>query len=139
MMQRSKNIFGPYTERRQLTDQNREWKEPNQGGTRGQRQGRLVFLHSPRQRRLGRTRGKFIPVTWIDGWPIIGATDRAGSPGKMVWSGKNRSGTHPYLGRRQMMVLIAGIWRLQWEWNYQSRADNWSLNERPGFHAVESV
>ncbi|HDR15867.1 MAG TPA: glycosyl hydrolase 43 family protein [Desulfobacteraceae bacterium] len=74
MMQRSRSIMGPYTQRRQLTDRNREWNEPNQGGIVDTSSGEWYFItHHGTGDWEGRCMS-LLPVTWIDGWPILGAT-----------------------------------------------------------------
>ena len=132
MMQRSKNIMGPYTERRQLTAPNRESHEPNQGGIVDTVKGDRYFLtHHGNGDWEGRA-ASLLPVTWVDGWPIIGQTDPTGKPGLMTWSGKK-----PLAGNivtpQSSDDFGANKLAVQWEWNYQPRADKWSLTERPGF------
>ncbi|PTY03112.1 beta-xylosidase [Verrucomicrobia bacterium LW23] len=132
MMQRSKSVMGPYTERRQLTDQNRDTREPNQGGIVDTVKGDWYFFtHHGNGSWDGRVASLF-PVTWIDGWPIPGKTDNEGKPGTMVWSGKK-----PLDGKRVTPQssddFSAPQMAVQWEWNYQPRAGKWSLTERPGF------
>lgn len=132
MMQRSKSITGPYTERRQLTAANRESNEPNQGGIVDTVNGDWFFLtHHGHGDWEGRP-ASLLPVTWIDGWPIPGATDATGKPGLMTWSAKK-----PLAGKKFTPQtsddFSAGTLGVQWEWNYQPRADKWSLTERPGF------
>ncbi len=133
MMQRSKTITGPYTERRQLTAKNREEKEPNQGGLVDNGKGAWYFLtHHGSGSWEGRC-VSLLPVTWIDGWPIMGETHAAGEPGKMSWSGKL-----PVPGGRIVTPqgsddFTASLLAPQWEWNYQPRAGMWSLKEKPGF------
>ncbi len=132
MMQRSKTIMGPYTERRQLTAANRESNEPNQGGLVDTVNGEWYFLtHHGKGDWEGRA-ASLLPVTWNEGWPIPGATDSTGKPGLMVWSGKK-----PLPGRRTLPQtsddFTSASLGSQWQWNYQPRADHWSLSERPGF------
>lgn len=133
MMQRSQNILGPYTERRQLTDKNNESKEPNQGGLVDTPKGDWYFLtHHGSGDWEGRC-ASLLPVTWIDGWPIIGATTPDGAPGKMVWSGKMPEEGHNPCVPQTSDDFNGKLLGQQWEWNYQPRADKWSLIERPGW------
>jgi beta-xylosidase len=133
MMQRSNNIMGPYTERRQLTAANRESHEPNQGGIVDTKDGQWFFLtHHGSGDWEGRAM-TLLPVTWIDGWPICGKTDEAGAPGLMVWDGKKPVPDGPLVVPQSDDDFSNPKLGVQWEWNYQPRADKWSLTERPGW------
>jgi beta-xylosidase len=137
MMQRSKNVMGPYTERRQLTAANREAHEPNQGGIVDTKDGQWFFVtHHGNGDWEGRGMS-LLPVTWIDGWPICGKTDSAGAPGLMVWSGKKPL-PGPKVTPQSSDDFVTGKLNPQWEWNYQPRADKWSLTKRPGFLRLEA-
>ena len=132
MMQRAKSVMGPYTERRQLTAANREWNQPNQGGIVDTVKGDWYFLtHHGDGSWEGRA-ASLLPVTWIDGWPICGETDASGKPGLMTWSAPK-----PLPGKAVTPQSSDGFSATtlppQWEWNYQPRADKWSLTEHPGF------
>lgn len=132
MMQRSRNVMGPYTERRQLTAQNREALEPNQGGLVDTPRGDWFFLtHHGKGDWEGRA-ASLLPVTWIDGWPIPGETEATGRPGLMSWSGRKPL-PGPKATPQSSDDFSASQLGVQWEWNYQPRADQWSLSERPGF------
>ena len=133
MMQRSKSILGPYTERRQLTDQNSQWKEPNQGGIVDNGHNEWFFLtHHGTGAWEGRC-ASLLPVTWIDGWPIIGATSAKGEPGKMAWSGRMPVTGGPVLTPQSSDDFNTPNLGTQWEWNYQPRAEKWSLRNGPDF------
>lgn len=135
MMERSQNIFGPYTEIKQLNHVNVSGlndMEPNQGGLIQLPDGNWQFFtHHGKGAWEGRV-ASLLPVTWIDGWPIIGKVGADGI-GQMVWSAKM-----PLTSNKSCFIhtndefdkAAPGV---QWEWNYQPRADKWSLVERPGF------
>jgi beta-xylosidase len=133
MMQRSKNILGPYQERRQLTDSNRAEREPNQGGLLKNDKGNWYFLtHHGGGDWEGRP-NSLLPVTWIDGWPIIGKTDGTGAPGKMVWSGQMPIPSRERFAPKSSDEFEKPVLASQWEWNYQPRAEMFSLSARPGW------
>ena len=72
MAKRSRCITGPYEEEKQLALPSREYKEPNQGGIVEGKSGEWYFLtHHGTGDWAGRV-ASLLPVTWIDGWPIIG-------------------------------------------------------------------
>ena len=132
MMQRSRSIMGPYTQRRQLTDRNREWNEPNQGGIVDTPSGEWYFItHHGTGDWEGRCMS-LLPVTWIDGWPILGATE-GGEPGTMVFGGTKPIQGHPVVTPQSSDDFSTSVLGPQWEWNHHPRADKWSLTERPGY------
>jgi beta-xylosidase len=73
-----------------------------------------------------------LPVTWVDGWPIIGSVGADGI-GNMVWTGKmsvkKTIKTIPQTDDEFEETKL----QPQWEWNYQPRADKWSLTQWPGW------
>lgn len=132
MMQRSKNITGPYTEKRCLSHTQGEFHEPNQGGIVQTEKGDWYFLtHHGHGDWEGRP-ASLLPVTWVDGWPILGKVGDDGV-GTMVWSGKMPVSGGPVLVPQSSDDFKGPKLGLQWEWNYQPRADKWSLTERRGF------
>lgn len=132
MMERSKNIFGPYSESKQLSHAQKQYNEPNQGGLVQASNGNWYFLtHHGSGDWSGRVMS-LLPVTWVNGWPIIGAVGADGI-GSMVWAGKM-----PVKGTIKTIPQTADEFeetqlQPQWEWNYQPRADKWSLTQKPGW------
>ncbi|MES2775983.1 MAG: glycoside hydrolase 43 family protein [Bacteroidota bacterium] len=131
MMERSKNIYGPYEEIKQLNHAEKQFKEPNQGGLVQTAKGDWYFLtHHGSGDWSGRNMS-LLPVTWIDGWPIIGEVGSDGI-GRMKWTGKM-----PVKGRKRSTPKTDDDFSRkelppQWEWNYQPRNDKWSVSEKPG-------
>jgi beta-xylosidase len=137
MMQRAKTILGPYTEKKQLGHADRPAMEPNQGGLVQTEGGAWYFFtHHGTGAWEGRC-ASLLPVTWIEGWPIIGEVGADGI-GSMVWSGtKPVSGTSRATPQSSDEFDAASL-PPQWEWNYQPRAEKWSLTERPGFLRLQA-
>jgi beta-xylosidase len=132
MMQRAKKITGPYTEVKQLSHASRDAMEPNQGGIVQTEAGDWYFFtHHGTGRWEGRC-ASLLPVTWIDGWPILGTVGADGI-GRMAWSGKKPVAGTPIVTPQTSDDFSATQLPPQWEWNYQPRAEKWSLTERPGF------
>ncbi|KAF5696983.1 C6 transcription factor [Fusarium globosum] len=133
MMQRAKSINGPYLEKHQLSNPQRQWNEPNQGGFVQTPNGKWVFLtHHGSGDWSGRV-ASLLPVNWIDGWPIIGQPGSDGI-GNMVWTNTkpdpaDAQGFRPQ-GTDDFQGSVLGP---QWEWNYQPRDSHWSLSERPNY------
>ncbi len=132
MMERAINIFGPYTEVKQLNHADKQAKEPNQGGLVQTEQGGWYWVtHHGTGDWEGRC-ASVLPVTWIDGWPIIGKVGTDGI-GTMVWSGKNPVADTMKVTPQTSDEFDETNLPPQWEWNYQPWADKWSLAERPGW------
>jgi len=138
MMERSGSLEGPW-EIKQLNHVNKVIdKEPNQGGLIQLSNNEFWFLtHHGTGEWEGRA-ASLLPVYWIDGWPIIGTVGADGI-GNMVWQAKK-----PIITTDLLTGLVAndtfnkGTLAPQWEWNYQPRANYWSLTERPGFLRLHS-
>ena len=132
MMQRAKNITGPYTEKRQLSHAQPEAHEPNQGGLVQTEQGDWYFFtHHGKGDWEGRC-ASLLPVKWVDGWPLLGEVGSDGV-GTMAWSGRKAVANTPIVMPQTDDTFDGPQLGVQWEWNYQPRADLWSLTERPGF------
>ncbi len=141
MMERAKNIFGPYTESKQLDHAEKQFKEPNQGGLVQTEAGDWYWYTHHGTGDWGGRIDSLLPVTWVDGWPIIGAVGQDGI-GSMVWSGKKPvSGTAVVTPQTSDEFAETSL-PAQWEWNYQPRGEKWSLTERPGWlrlHAFKPI
>ncbi|MBC8054266.1 MAG: glycoside hydrolase 43 family protein [Sphingobacteriaceae bacterium] len=142
MMERSKNIWGPYEGPKQLSHAQKQFNEPNQGGIVQTKKGDWYFLthHGSGGDWSGRIMS-LIPVNWVDGWPILGEVgpDKIGT---MPWTAKK-----PVMGKEIVTPQSSDEFDKptlpqQWEWNYQPRNDKWSLTERKGWlrlHAFKPI
>jgi beta-xylosidase len=132
MMDRAKSLDGPWETRQIIHVHGAVDKEPNQGGIVQAEDGRWwFFTHQGRGDWEGRA-AVLLPVTWVDGWPVIGRVGADGI-GEMVWHGPM-----PVAGQPKTTVVTdddfsAPTLRPEWQWNYQPRAGMWSLAERSGW------
>jgi beta-xylosidase len=132
MMERSNNIYGPYNEIKQLSHSQKQFNEPNQGGLVQTQKGDWYFLtHHGTGDWSGRIMS-LLPVTWIDGWPIIGKVG-ADTIGTMVWSEKMPLSSNKKFFIQTNDEFSTTTLSSQWEWNYQPRNDKWSLKNRKGW------
>ncbi|MEP6747976.1 MAG: glycoside hydrolase 43 family protein [Bacteroidota bacterium] len=132
MMERSTNIYGPYSEIRQLNHAEKQYFEPNQGALLETKKGKWYFLtHHGTGDWSGRIMS-LLPVTWVDGWPLIGAVGKDGI-GRMVWKGRMPVSRTIAAVPQTSDEFTATTLGPQWEWNYQPKADKWSLLQRPGW------
>ncbi|HEY9197681.1 MAG TPA: glycoside hydrolase 43 family protein [Mucilaginibacter sp.] len=132
MMERAPKLTGPWEVRQLNHVDAKADKEPNQGGLIQLPDGKWwFFTHHGTGDWEGRA-ASLLPVQWIDGWPIVGAVGNDGI-GSMVWAGAK-----PISYKRKLFIQSNDEFNtnglsVQWEWNYQPRADKWSLTERKGF------
>ena len=132
MMDRSRHIYGPWETRQLMHVNPRIDREPNQGGFVSTAAGQWWFLT---QQGTGQWDGRaccLLPVTWVEDWPIIG---RIGSDGigNMVWRDRMPIRGHTCRIPQTSDSFDRPVLAVQWEWNYQPRADKWSLTDRPGY------
>ncbi len=74
-----------------------------------------------------------LPITWVDGWPMAGIDHDNDSIAEPVWEAEM-----PVLGYPKTYPQGSDEFNKkkldpQWQWNYQPRADKWSLTDRKGF------
>jgi beta-xylosidase len=82
-----------------------------------------------------------LPVTWIDGWPIIGDSIQ-GHYGKMVWQYIKPIKSEKIILPQGSDDFSSPNLKKFWAWNHQPMADKWSLTERKGFmrlHATKTI
>ena len=129
---RSKNLAGPWEKKPFLFgDGPQREREPNQGGLVQTPGGSWWFItHQGRGGFFDGRPSSLLPVKWVDGWPTVDAPT-AGSA--MVWRHRKPVDGFPALLPQSSDEFAEGSLAPQWEWNYQPRAEKWSLAERPGF------
>ncbi len=133
MMERSKSLDGPWESHQLNHVQPAIDKEPNQGGLIELEDGRWYFLtHQGHGDWEGRA-GVLLPVSWIEGWPILGKPGPDGL-GTMLWSAAKpiAGGTAADSHLTWSGEFTAAGLDPAWEWRNQPRAGMWSLTVRPG-------
>lgn len=132
MAKRTKKLTKPFKEEKQLALPCCEAMEPNQGGiVRGKDYKWYFLTHHGTGDWSGRV-VSLLPVTWLDGWPVIGEV-QADGVGVMAWSGDMPciNSHKPHIRRND--DFDEGRLAPQWQWNYQPRSDFFSLTERMGW------
>ncbi len=84
----------------------------------------------------GYTNGRpisLLPVTWVDGWPMAGTDYDKDGIGEPVWEAEKPVQGEPKTFPQGGDEFNKKKLDPQWQWNYQPRADKWSLTERRGF------
>lgn len=74
-----------------------------------------------------------LPLRWIDGWPMAGIDHNHDTIAEPIWEAEK-----PIQGQKKSFPQGSDEFNSkklhpQWMWNYQPRANMWSLKERPGF------
>jgi len=161
---RAKSLAGPWEKKTILEDSpGRYDRQPNQGGLvqapggdwwfithQGRGEHGAEYVHArrgdadaalPRAMDLTGTYdgrpSSLLPVRWVDGWPMPGTMDKNGA-GNITWTASKPAGGFPIQVPQSSDEFGTSSLGPQWEWNYQPRADKWSLTARPGWLRLEA-
>ncbi len=126
---RSKNIYGPYEEKLLMYD-------TTKGINYGIHQGALIQTQSGEWWTIlfvdSGPFGRFPslqPVTWKDGWPMIGENDKVITTHKKPGVGK----TYPITKLPTSDEFNEKKLGMQWGWNHNPDPTKWSLTQRAGY------
>ncbi len=150
MMKRASSLKGPWQSQQLNHVDGTIDKEPNQGGLVTDADGKWWFLtHQGRGDWEGRALC-LLPVTWRNGWPVVGQVGADGV-GIMVWEsgmpGGRSSPRLPHLSDDFSEGRLSDVW----EWNHQPQPGMWRIEAgrglrlfaaspaRPGFDGVRNV
>jgi beta-xylosidase len=132
---RSKNIYGPYEQKVVISDS-------TQGINFGVHQGALVQTKSGEWWTiLFSDRGPFgrfpslQPVTWLDGWPMVGVDGK----GVVKYKKPNVGKSYPATVLPTSDEFESKILGMQWGWNHNPDSTKWSLTDRPGHLRLTTV
>ena len=79
------------------------------------------------------------PVTWVDGWPMIGRKNDKGEwIGVDTWKKPNVGAVYPIEVPATSDEFNSPTLGLQWQWNHNPDNDNWSLTEHKGYMRLEA-
>lgn len=126
---RSKNIYGPYEQKVVLRD-------TTKGITFGTHQGALIQTQTGEWWTMlfvdAGPLGRFPslqPVTWVDGWPMVGVNGKA----VITYRKPNVGKTYPIKTFPTSDEFNTRTLGMQWGWNHNPDPEHWSLSARPGF------
>ena len=132
---RSKNIYGPYEEKVVIS-------EKTHGPNFGIHQGALIKTQTGEWWTMlfvdSGPFGRFPslqPVTWEDGWPMVGVDGHAVVTYKKPDVGK----TYPIKVLPTSDEFNENTLGMQWGWNHNPEPSKWSLTENPGYLRLETV
>ena len=130
------DIYGPYEQKVVMERGNKVIRSACQGALLQVPDGSWWFIHQLVQNCPNPFQGRpqFLePVTWKDGWPIIGKDVDSDGIGEPVWSGRKPLAGCPIAAPQTDDEFASDKLGPQWEWNHNPRDDRWSLTERPGW------
>ncbi|MGQ7944304.1 glycoside hydrolase family 43 protein [Flavobacterium sp. WC2509] len=126
---RSKNIYGPYEQKVVISDS-------TPGLNFGIHQGALAQTNTGEWWTMLFTDsgpfGRFPslqPVTWVDGWPMVGVNGK----GVETYKKPNVGKTYPIKTLPTSDEFNSKALGMQWGWNHNPDPANWSLTQRSGY------
>jgi beta-xylosidase len=132
---RSKNIYGPYEEKVVMS-------EKTHGPNFGIHQGALIRTQTGEWWTMlfvdSGPFGRFPslqPVTWVDGWPMVGVDGHAVVTHKKPDVG----GSYPVKVLPTSDEFDTKTLGMQWGWNHDPEPTKWSLTEKPGYLRLETA
>lgn len=111
VVQRSKNIYGPYELRVTLTQGNTDVNGPHQGGWVDTPEGEWWFIHFQDVGAAGRV-VHLQPMTWVNEWPEMGVH---GNPIKQYGKSNNNQPTYANFAHKDN--FDKGELCLDWQWS----------------------
>ena len=126
---RSKNIYGPYEQKVVISD-------TTPGVTFGIHQGALIRTQTGEWWTMlfvdSGPFGRFPslqPVTWVDGWPMVGIDGK----GVVTYKKPDVGKVYPIKEFPTSDEFGETTLGMQWGWNHNPDTINWSLTQRPGY------
>jgi beta-xylosidase len=126
---RSKNIFGPYDEKEVLNSD-----RIHQGALIQTQTGEwwtMLFIDKGAYGRLP----SLHPVTWVDGWPMVGVNGK----GVTTYKKPNVGKSYPITSLPTNDNFRNYRLGMQWGWNHNPYNTKWSLIERPGYLRIKTA
>lgn len=133
MVFRSKNVYGPYEEKKVLEQGSTNINGPHQGAWIELENGENWFLHFQEVLPYGRI-AHLQPVKWVNDWPVMGKDFDSNGIGEPLLEHKKPN------VRKKSEIKIPRIkddfngdeLGLQWQWQANWRKHWWSLSENKG-------
>jgi beta-xylosidase len=130
------DTYGPYEQKVVMERGNGVIRSACQGALLQLPNGSWWYLHQLVQNCSNPFQGRpqFLePVTWKDGWPIIGKDVDGDGIGEPVWQERKPIAGYPITAPQTDDEFASDKLGPQWEWNHNPRHERWSLTERPGW------
>ena len=126
---RSDNIYGPYESKVVIKDDHTyPGNGLHQGGMLQLKDGSWWFIIMQDRGPIGRT-PNLEPVTWVDGWPMLGVEGKGVDMYPKPVIGK----TFPLKVPATSDEFNSSTLGLQWQWNHNPDNEKWSLTKSKGY------
>lgn len=127
---RSKNIYGPYEEMVVLRQGNTIVNGPHQGGLVDTVNGDEWFVHFQDRGLYGRI-VHLQPVTWMDGWPVMGCNSKGycGEP-VIIWQKPNTGCREEICYLEASDDFASDKLNLMWQWLGNAKPEFYSLTDK---------
>jgi beta-xylosidase len=131
---RSDNIYGPYESKVVINDDHTyPGNGLHQGGMVQLKNGSWWFIIMQDRGPIGRT-PNLEPVSWVDGWPMLGINGK----GVETYKKPNVGKTYPIKVPATSDEFNAAKLGLQWQWNHNPNDKKWSLKEAKGYMRLKA-
>jgi len=129
---RSRSIHGPYEDRIVMEQGETNINGPHQGAWLRTPEGKDWFVHFQDRKAYGRVT-HLNPMTWTDGWPLIGQPGPKPGVGNPVSSWVKPVAGQPVAVPPTTDEFSGKKLGVQWQWNANPQASFHSLSARSGF------
>ncbi len=131
---RSKNILGPYTDKKVLEQGGTNINGPHQGAWVDTKTGEDWFVHFQDRYAYGRI-VHLQPMRWENDWPVIGFDNDKNGIGEPVITNKkpNVGATYPIESPQTSDEFDSSSLGLQWQWEANFKDGWYSLDARKGW------
>ncbi|NND08302.1 MAG: glycosyl hydrolase 43 family protein [Saprospiraceae bacterium] len=136
VLRSDKSIYGPYEKKVVLERGNGFSRSCSQGGLMQAPDGSWWYMHQLIQNTDFPFQGRpqcLEPVSWKNGWPIIGVDVDGDDIGEPVRQSKKPILGQPVAAPASDDDFGTESLGVQWEWNHNPKRSNWSLTDRPGW------
>jgi len=132
---RSKNVYGPYELKKVLAQGKTIVNGPHQGGLVQTQTGEWWFLHFQDKGVYGRII-HVQPVTWKDGWPVVGTNEKnyCGEP-VLTYKKPNVGKTYPIQTPQESDEFNTSKLGLQWSWHANPK-QTWGYASTLGYYRM---
>jgi len=135
---RSDHVYGPYEKKVVMHDTRNTPYGVHQGGLVQLKNGDWWCLIMDDRGPIGRTM-RLEPVTWVDGWPMIGMKNNKGEwVGVDTFKKPDVGGTYPIIVPPTADEFNSPKLGLQWQWNHNPDSQKWSLTEHKGYMRLKA-